>query len=171
VLISPVIALLAIAVVATSGWPPFVAQERVGAHELRIRIIKLRTMRRGTPVVAKNLLPPDRDRYTLIGPFLRRWSLDELPQIVNVLLGTMSLVGPRPSLPSQRDLLALRHRYGIDAQRPGLTGLAQVEGRESLTLSTKVRFEHIYARRESLRLDALIIAWTVRALLTGRGAF
>jgi O-antigen biosynthesis protein WbqP len=106
-----------------------------------------------------------------MGPFLRRSSLDELPQIFNVLIGDMSLVGPRPALPTQGDLLELRRRKGIDVMRPGMTGFAQVKGRESLTLSTKTRFEALYRRRASRALDLLILAWTVRSLFRPRGAY
>ncbi len=114
----------------------------------------------------------DADRHlTPVGAFLRRTSLDELPQLWNVLRGEMSLVGPRPALPSQGDLLELRRRCDVSRLKPGLTGLAQVMGREALTLSTKVRLEALYARRESRRLDLLILLWTARAVLLGRGAF
>lgn len=168
---SPVLAATALAVLATSGWPAFIVQTRVGADERPIRVVKLRTMRRGAPVVAKSLLAPDAGLYTRLGPFLRHSSLDELPQLWNVVRGDMSLVGPRPALPSQHDLLALRRRSGVAPLRPGMTGLAQIEGRESLTLATKARFDALYARRSSLVLDLQIIAWTARVLLSGRGAY
>lgn len=167
----PIVAALCVANTVTGGWPPLIIQTRVGAHERPIRIVKLRTMRRGVPVIAKSLLAPDADLYTPMGRFLRRTSLDELPQLWNVLAGHMSLVGPRPALPSQHDLLALRRQHGVARFRPGITGLAQVIGRESLTLSTKVRADALYARRASLTLDLRILAWTVRAVLFGRGAF
>lgn len=167
----PILAAVALAVWATSGWPVFLVQERVGADERRILIIKFRTMRIGVPVMAKSLLAPTADLYTSIGPFLRRRSLDELPQILNVLLGDMSLVGPRPALPSQQDLLLLRRRDQVTRLKPGLTGLAQVLGRESLTLATKARCDALYARRCSVLLDLRILLWTVRAVTTGRGAY
>ena len=171
VVISPVIAVIALAIIATSGRPAFLVQTRVGANEVPFRCIKFRTMRVGVPVVAKHLFIPTADSYTRLGPLLRRSSLDELPQIVNVLRGEMSLVGPRPALPSQHDLLALRRKHGVTSLRPGITGLAQVEGRESLTMSTKVRFETLYRRRSTVLMDLWIIAWTARALLSGRGAY
>jgi O-antigen biosynthesis protein WbqP len=168
---TPIVAVLAVVVVVTSGPPVFLIQERVGARERRIRVVKFRTMRRGTPVVAKSDLK-DADRVlTPPGRFLRRTSLDELPQLWNVLRGEMSLVGPRPALPSQRDLIALRRKHGVLPLKPGITGLAQVLGRESLTLSTKVRAEALYARRASIRLDLLILLWTARAVVFGRGAY
>jgi O-antigen biosynthesis protein WbqP len=167
----PLLAALSAAIVATSGWPPMILQTRVGTDERPIQVLKLRTMRRGVPVVAKSLLDRGADVYTSLGPFLRRNSLDELPQLWNVIRGDMSLVGPRPPLPSQHDLLELRRRHRVLHLKPGITGLAQVLGREDLTLSTKVRCEALYARRSSLRLDILILAWTVKAVLFGRGAF
>lgn len=167
----PILAILSLLIVATSGWPPLIVQARVGADERPIRIVKLRTMKRGVPVVAKSLLDHRSDVYIPLGPLLRRSSLDELPQLWNVLAGDMSLVGPRPALPSQDDLLALRRKHRITHLKPGITGLAQVLGREDLTLSTKVRSEALYARRLSIGLDILLLIWTVRAVLFGRGAF
>lgn len=171
VALTPVASAVAVAVFLTSGWPVVINQTRVGANERPFACVKFRTMRVGVPVVAKALLERDATLYTPLGPFLRNTSLDELPQLWNVLRGEMSLVGPRPALPSQEDLLNLRRGHGITPLRPGMTGLAQVLGRESLTLSTKVRAEALYARRTSLRLDLGIMLWTVRAVLRGRGAF
>ena len=144
----PIVALLTLLVAVTSGFPVFLVQERVGAGERRIQVVKFRTMRRGVPIVAKSLLRPDPGLYTPLGPFLRRSSLDELPQLWNVLRGELSIIGPRPALPSQDDLLALRRRHGITEDKPGITGLAQVLGRESLTLATTGRtgFGRVSAR-------------------------
>ena len=173
---TPVVGLLALLVVISSGWPPFLVQTRVGADERPIRVLKFRTMRRGTPTLAKaELLRSDlaraRSLYTPLGPLMRHLSLDELPQIYHVIEGTMSLVGPRPALPSQHDLLALRRRAGVTALKPGLSGLAQIKGREALTLATKVRLEKHYLRHASIALDLSIIARTLPALLSRRGAF
>jgi len=171
VITMPLMVMTAVTVLVTSGRPVFLVQERVGGNERPIRVVKFRTMHRGAPVVAKSELRVTAGLYTPLGPFLRKTSLDELPQLWNVLRGEMSLVGPRPALPSQADLLALRRATGVTALKPGLTGLAQVLGRESLTLSTKVRAEALYARRVSLRLDVGILLWTIRAVLFGRGAY
>lgn len=167
----PIVTVLSLLIILTSGWPPLIFQARVGADERTIRVPKLRTMKRGVPVVAKALLDRTADVYIPLGPFLRRTSLDELPQLWSVLRGDMSLVGPRPALPSQRDLLSLRRKHGVTRLKPGITGLAQVMGREELTLSTKARSEALYARRVSVGLDLLLLAWTIRAVLFGRGAF
>lgn len=168
---APLVCVIAATVLLTSGWPVFLLQRRIGAAEGPFAVVKFRTMRRDVPVLAKALLQQDDALYTPLGPFLRRFSLDELPQLWNVLRGEMSLVGPRPALPSQLDLLALRRRHGVTDLKPGVTGLAQVVGRESLTLSTKVRCEALYAKRISLRLDLLILVWTIRAVFFGRGAY
>lgn len=171
VALSPVMLAVAVLVLVTSGWPMLIFQERVGAKERPIQVIKFRTMKRNTPIVAKSELDSTLRAFTPIGPSLRRWSLDELPQLVNVLRGDMSLIGPRPALPTQGDLLALRRKHGVTSERPGITGLAQVKGRESLTLATKVRLERLYARHASVRLDLQILLWTAGALLSGRGAY
>jgi O-antigen biosynthesis protein WbqP len=171
IVLTPVLAALALLVLVTSGWPPFIRQVRVGATETPILVWKLRTMWRGTPVVAKSaLLGQAEVRYTPFGPWMRRFSLDELPQVFSVVRGDMTLVGPRPALPSQHDLLELRRRHGVTSLKPGLTGLAQIEGREALTLPTKVRFESHYLRHRSLAYDLGIIARTFRAVLSKRGA-
>jgi O-antigen biosynthesis protein WbqP len=171
VVLLPVIGATAGAVLLTSGRPIFLLQERVGRSGTTFGAMKFRTMRTGVPVVAKSLLRPSPDLYTPLGPFLRRWSLDEVPQLWNVVRGDMSLVGPRPALPTQLDLLAMRSAARVVDQKPGLTGLAQVKGREALTLHSKVRLEALYRRRQSLGLDLLIILWTFRAVLAPRGAY
>lgn len=170
ILALPILGVVSLAVLVTSGWPILLVQERVGANERRFRVLKFRSMAVGTPVVAKALLHPGATKFTPLGPFLRRCSLDELPQLLNVLTGAMSLVGPRPALPSQHDLLALRRRDGSIRLKPGITGLAQILGRESLTLSTKARCDALYARRVSVLLDLWILLSTVRVLVSGRGA-
>jgi O-antigen biosynthesis protein WbqP len=167
----PVLAVVAIAIALVDGLPVLLRQARIGAHASTFTMFKFRTMARGVPTVAKSELAQDKAVYTRLGPWLRRSSLDELPQVLNVLIGNMSLVGPRPALPTQSDLLELRKRKGIDALPPGMTGLAQVKGREALTLSTKTRFEALYLRRRSVGLDTLILLWTVRAIFVSRGTY
>ncbi|MDP9320003.1 MAG: sugar transferase [Chloroflexota bacterium] len=172
---APIILVLCAFVTFVSGWPPLIVQTRVGAGERPIRVVKLRTMRVGVPTVAKSDLLsspglPDKP-YISGGRFLRAASLDELPQIYNVLIGSMSLVGPRPALPSQEDLLTLRRAHDVTALRPGITGLAQINGREALSLATKVRFEAHYRRHASLGLDLAILFKTARAIVSGRGAY
>jgi O-antigen biosynthesis protein WbqP len=170
IVVTPLLAVLALLVFVTDGWPPVIRQIRVGSGEAPIPVWKLRTMRLGTPVVAKSALLGGAVAYAPLGPWMRRFSLDELPQVYSVVKGDMTLVGPRPALPSQHDLLELRRRHGVTGLKPGLTGLAQIEGRESLTLPTKVRFESHYLRHMSLGYDLGIIARTFRAVLSKKGA-
>jgi O-antigen biosynthesis protein WbqP len=167
----PIILVVGGAIALLDGRPVLLRQARVGENETVFSMFKFRTMAIGVPTVAKAELSASDAVYTRLGPGLRRSSLDELPQILNVLVGNMSLVGPRPALPSQLDLLNLRRRKGIEVLRPGMTGLAQVKGRESLTLQTKTRFERLYLQRSSRRLDVLILIWTVRALFGSRGTY
>ena len=122
---------------------------------------KFRTMRVGTPAVATHLLPDPSQFLTPIGSFLRKSSLDELPQLWSILRGDMSFVGPRPALFNQYDLIALRSEQGVDALMPGLTGWAQINGRDELGNAEKVRFDAEYLQRQSLGLDVKIILLTV----------
>jgi O-antigen biosynthesis protein WbqP len=109
-------------------------------------------------------------RYiTPTGKILRRYSLDELPQLINVLLGDMTLVGPRPALPSQRELIALRYEHGLTGLRPGITGWAQVNGRDHLTIEQKVFYEKEYCDRHSMALDLKIFVRTIKKVLKGEG--
>lgn len=126
---------------------------------------KFRTMKVGTPAVATHLLVDASSRLTPIGGFLRRTSLDEVPQLWSVLRGDMSLVGPRPALFNQDDLIALRHEAGIDQLRPGLTGWAQINGRDELPIPDKVALEREYLLRRSTIFDLRIIVRTVAKLL------
>jgi O-antigen biosynthesis protein WbqP len=126
-------------------------------------------MRLGTPDVATHLLNEPDQWITPLGRFLRRASLDELPQLWSVLKGDMSLVGPRPALFNQDDLVALRTEAGVDALRPGLTGWAQINGRDELPIPEKVKLDREYLERMSLAFDLRIIVVTARAAVSGRG--
>ena len=169
VLLSPLFAWAALAVVLGSPGPVLHWSQRVGRDERLFAMPKFRTMRTDTPQVATHLLT-DSDRWvTPIGKWLRRTSLDELPQLWSVLTGDMSLVGPRPALFNQDDLVALRRQAGVSALRPGLTGLAQVNGRDELPIAEKARLDAEYLRRMSLAFDLRILAKTARATLSGRG--
>jgi O-antigen biosynthesis protein WbqP len=167
----PIMVVIGTAIALFDGRPILLRQDRVGKNERVFSMFKFRTMAVGVRTVAKSDLTSADAVYTRLGPLLRRSSLDELPQIANVLTGSMSLIGPRPALPSQHDLLELRRRKGIEVLPPGITGLAQVKGRESLTLPTKTRFEALYLRRNSRRLDLVILIWTVRAVFRSRGTY
>ena len=159
--------LLAAAVRATSPGPAIHWSKRVGRHDRLFLMPKFRTMRIDTPQVATHLMT-DPDRWlTPIGGFLRRSSLDELPQLFSVLAGDMSLVGPRPALFNQDDLIAQRTSKGVDALRPGLTGWAQVNGRDELAIAEKVRLDEEYLNRRSLMFDLKVMMMTL-AKVAGR---
>lgn len=154
------ILLVAVLVRLTSPGPALYWSDRVGAHNRIFRMPKFRTMRIGTPAVATHLLTNPAAHLTPIGGFLRRSSLDELPQLWSILVGDMSFVGPRPALFNQDDLVALRTERGVDRLVPGLTGWAQVNGRDDLPIPIKVEFDAEYLRRQSLWFDLQILALT-----------
>lgn len=161
--------LVAILVRATSRGPILYWSDRIGHHNRIFRMPKFRTMRVDTPVLATHLLA-DAHRYlTPVGAFLRRSSLDELPQLWSILRGDMSFVGPRPALFNQDDLVALRTELGVHELVPGLTGWAQIHGRDELSIPDKVRFDAEYLARRSVPFDFWILLLTVRRALRGEG--
>ncbi len=153
----------------TSPGPGIYWSQRVGRDSALFPMPKFRTMRIDTPQVATHLLE-DPDRWlTPVGPFMRKLSLDELPQLWSVLVGHMSLVGPRPALFNQDDLIAARKAAGVDALRPGVTGWAQINGRDELAIPDKVALDVAYLRRRSFLFDLRIMVSTVVPVLTARG--
>ncbi len=169
ILLSPVLAAAAVAVRLESPGPALHWSRRVGRGNVLFEMPKFRTMRLGAPDVATHLLSDANTWITPLGAFLRRTSLDELPQLWSVLIGDMSLVGPRPALFNQDDLVALRTAAGVDVLRPGLTGWAQINGRDTLPIADKARLDADYLARRSFLLDLQIIARTGMAAVTGRG--
>lgn len=145
----------------TSAGPALYWSERIGVCGRPFQMPKFRTMRVGTPAVATHLLTDPKAVLTPIGGFLRRSSLDELPQLWSVIKGDMSLVGPRPALFNQDDLIALRERTGVLGLVPGITGWAQINGRDDLRIAEKVDMEIEYLRQRSLAFDAKILALTL----------
>ena len=169
ILLSPLLAGLALAVRLDSPGPALHWSRRVGRRNGIFAMPKFRTMRTGAPDVATHLLADPHEWVTPLGRFLRRTSLDELPQLWSVLKGDMSLVGPRPALFNQNDLVALRTADGVDALRPGLTGWAQINGRDELPIPEKARLDREYLERMSLAFDLRILAITAVSALSGRG--
>ena len=164
--------LVAGAILLDSGRPILIKQRRIGIDGSEFGMWKFRTLPVGTPQMAKaDLLRGPVPNITPLGRVLRRYSLDELPQLFNVLAGTMSLIGPRPALFTQDDLVALRLAAGALRVRPGLTGLAQVSGRENLTLEEKTALDADYVRRLSPGLDLWIAVRTGGAVLRARGSY
>ncbi len=159
------ILVVALFVRLTSAGPALYWSDRIGRHNRIFRMPKFRSMRVGTPAVATHLLSDPKIYLTPIGSFLRKSSLDELPQLWSILKGDMSFVGPRPALFNQDDLIALRTECGVDELVPGLTGWAQVNGRDELPIPEKVKLDAAYLRRRSLRFDIYILWLTfVRVL-------
>lgn len=169
ILLSPLFAWAALAVVLGSPGPVLHWSQRVGRNEQLFAMPKFRTMRIDTPQVATHLLADPDQWVTPIGKLLRRTSLDELPQLWSILKGDMSLVGPRPALFNQDDLVALRRTAGVTHLRPGLTGWAQINGRDEIPVAEKARLDAEYLRRMSLGFDLKIIATTALAAISGRG--
>ena len=165
----PLMILIALAVRVTSAGPSLYWSDRVGRKNVIFRMPKFRTMRIDTPVVATHLLQNPDNWITPIGSFLRKTSLDELPQLWNILNNDMSFVGPRPALPSEGDLIALRTDTGVHKLLPGLTGWAQVNGRDQLLIIEKVNLDAEYLQRRSLRFDLKILLVTVLRVLAQSG--
>jgi O-antigen biosynthesis protein WbqP len=158
------IGLIALLVRSTSPGPALYWSDRIGRNNRIFKMPKFRSMRLDTPAVATHLLSDPDQFLTPVGPFLRKSSLDELPQLWSILKGDMSLVGPRPALYNQHDLIALRSRVGVDRLVPGLTGWAQINGRDELPIADKVRLDAEYLKRQSFVFDLKIIfltAWRV----------
>lgn len=165
----PVLILLVMGVRLTSPGPALHWSKRVGRRNALFLMPKFRTMRIDTPQLATHLLASPDSFITPVGKFLRRTSLDELPQLWSILRGDMSFVGPRPALFNQDDLVALRNNAGVDALLPGLTGWAQVNGRDELPISKKVGFDAEYLARKSMAFDLKILAMTFSKALRSEG--
>ena len=149
--------LVAALVRLTSPGPALYWSDRVGRHNTIFKMPKFRSMRVGTPAVATHLLADPKAYLTPIGSFLRKSSLDELPQLWSILVGDMSFVGPRPALFNQQDLIELRTQQGVHTLVPGLTGWAQINGRDELPIPEKVKLDVEYLQRQSLWLDIRIL--------------
>jgi O-antigen biosynthesis protein WbqP len=159
VLLSPLFAAIALAIRLTDGWPAFFRQTRVGAHGEPFTVMKFRTY----PVDAPNVASHEAEdlRPFPFGSLLRRFSLDELPQLINVARGEMALVGPRPPLPSQEDVISGRRHCGALRLRPGMTGLSQVHAYDDMPSSAKVQFDCQYASRVTWSTDLWILVRTI----------
>ena len=168
ILFVPVL-LVAMAVRLTSKGPALYWSDRIGRDNVTFKMPKFRSMRVGTPAVATHLLADARSHLTPIGSFLRKSSLDELPQLWSILMGDMSFVGPRPALFNQHDLIALRTEQGVHTLVPGLTGWAQVNGRDELPIPEKVKLDAAYLKRQSLWFDIRILWLTFVTVLDRDG--
>jgi O-antigen biosynthesis protein WbqP len=169
VFLSPIFFLIFLWIWVEDGRPAFFKQKRFGANNILFWIYKFRSMKKNTPNVATHLLQ-DPDSYLLVsGKLLRKLSLDELPNLINIAKGEMVFVGPRPALYNQEDLMELRRKNGIDILQPGITGWAQVNGRDELTDVEKVKYEAEYLGNKSFVMDVKIIFLTFFNVIKSRG--
>jgi O-antigen biosynthesis protein WbqP len=165
----PVFFVIALFIFFEDGFPIFFQQKRVGVHYSFFQIYKFRSMKKNTPNVATHLLENPSQYVLKSGGLLRKLSLDELPNIINIVKGDMVFVGPRPALYNQDDLMALRVQAEVDQLVPGITGWAQVNGRDEISLEEKVGFEKEYLERKSFWFDLKIIVLTFTKVLKSHG--
>lgn len=170
ILLSPVFLVLIIAIKADSKGPILFKQKRVGIHKTYFQILKFRTMRIDTPKdMPTHLLENPEQWITKVGKFLRKTSLDELPQIINIMIGQMSVIGPRPALWNQYDLIEERDKYGANAVMPGLTGWAQINGRDELPIPLKAKLDGEYVQKMSFFFDCKCFFGTIRSVVKSEG--
>jgi O-antigen biosynthesis protein WbqP len=168
-ILSPLFLLVAISIFIEDGLPIFFKQKRVGINYTFFNIYKFRSMKKHTPNVATHLLTNPEQYLLKIGVMLRKLSLDELPNLINIIKGEMVFVGPRPALYNQDDLMALRAAAGVDKLKPGITGWAQINGRDDISIEKKVQLEQEYMQKRSTLLDIKIIIKTFTNVLFSRG--
>ncbi len=169
IFISPILFIVSIAIVLDSGFPVLFRQKRVGIKNKHFWIYKFRTMKKNSPNIPSHLVVDGSSLYTSIGPFLRKLSLDELPQLINILKGDMIFIGPRPALYNQDDLISLRTQVDIHLLMPGITGWAQINGRDELSIADKVKMDEYYLNNKSLNLNVKILFMTVLKVLKMEG--
>ena len=170
IILSPILLILSIIIKVTSPGPILFKQNRVGKDNVEFKILKFRTMRIDTPKDCPTHLLDNPDQYiTRVGKFLRKTSLDELPQLWNILIGDMAIIGPRPSLPNQYDLNDLRDKNGASKVKPGLTGLAQVSGRDELEIDIKAALDGQYVKNITFIGDLKLFFKTFRSVLKSDG--
>ena len=157
----PLLLLVIFAVKISSPGSVIYWSKRIGKNNKIFHMPKFRTMQIETPIVATHLLINSEKYLTPIGTFLRKTSIDELPQLWSILIGNMSLVGPRPALFNQHDLIFLRAKYNVNSIKPGLTGLAQINGRDEISIEEKIKFDCEYLDKISLKFDILILLETL----------
>ena len=170
IVLSPLFLVLMVCIKLDSPGPVFFTQKRVGLHKKHFQILKFRTMKIDTPKNCPTHMLQNPDHYiTCTGRFLRKTSLDELPQILNILKGEMSVIGPRPALWNQYDLIEERDKYRANDILPGLTGWAQINGRDELPIEKKAKLDGDYVRRMSLTFDIQIFFQTIASVLRHKG--
>lgn len=169
IILSPIFLIVALAILVEDGVTVFFTQKRVGINYTFFYIYKFRSMKKNTPNVATHLLT-NPDKYLLkIGKFIRKTSLDELPNLINIIKGEMVFVGPRPALYNQDDLMTLRIATGVDKLKPGITGWAQINGRDDISIEKKVQLEQEYMHKRSTLFDIEIMIRTFTNVLFSNG--
>ncbi len=168
-ILSPVFLAVALAIFLEDGSPIFFKQKRVGINYSFFNIYKFRSMKKNTPNVATHLLEDPESYLLRIGGALRKLSLDELPNLINIIKGEMVFVGPRPALFNQDDLMDLRVKAGVDKLKPGITGWAQINGRDEISIEAKVALEKEYLNRKSIWFDFMIVIKTFTSVLFSKG--
>jgi O-antigen biosynthesis protein WbqP len=169
ILFSPIFLLVSLSILIEDGFPVFFTQKRVGINYSYFQIYKFRSMKKNTPNVATHLLNNPEQYLLKIGKLIRKTSLDELPNLINIIKGEMVFVGPRPALYNQNDLMALRVEAGVDKLKPGITGWAQINGRDEITIEEKVALEKEYLERKSFLFDLYIFFKTFTNVLFSKG--
>lgn len=170
ILLLPLIVIIVIAIKMDSKGPVIFKQERIGIHHSKFKILKFRTMRVDTPKNMPTHLLQNPEQYiTKVGKFLRKTSLDELPQIWNIFIGEMSIIGPRPALWNQYDLISERDKYGANDVLPGLTGWAQINGRDELSIEVKARLDGEYVKKMSFCMDVKCFVGTIVSVFKQEG--
>ena len=167
-LLIPLFLVVAIVIFLDDGLPIFFKQKRVGKNKVFFNIFKFRTMKKDTADIATHLIENQNDQILKSGHFLRKYSIDELPQLFNILLGHINFIGPRPALFNQYDLVEMRDKYGINEIKPGITGWAQVNGRDSLSLQDKVMLDKYYIENKNVFLNIKIIYKTIFKVISAK---
>lgn len=165
IILSPLFLIVSVCILISDGSPVFFRQKRVGKNNELFEIYKFRTMKRGTENVASNDLSDANVKITKFGKILRATSIDELPQLLNILNGTMSLIGPRPLIPEETKIRELRQKYNVYSVRPGITGWAQVNGRDNVSSEKKALLDKEYVEKQSLMFDIKIFFITIHQVL------
>ncbi len=169
ILLTPLFIIISLAIFIEDGFPVFFTQKRVGINYTFFNIYKFRSMKKDTPNVATHLLTNPALYLLKIGGLLRKLSLDELPNLINIIKGEMVFVGPRPALYNQDDLMSLRVATGVDKLKPGITGWAQINGRDDISIEKKVQLEQEYLHKKSFLFDLEIIVRTFTNILFSKG--
>ena len=163
-LLSPIYIFVSLIILIDDGFPVFFIQKRIGENNKEFNIFKFRTMRNSTPEKATHLLKDSKKFYNRSGSFLRKYSIDELPQLFNIVIGDLNFIGPRPALHNQDDLRNLRTKKKIHLIKPGITGWAQINGRDRISIEQKVDLDFYYMSNQSLALDLKILLNTINKI-------